>query len=230
VNAAQALARWITGVATGESALGEARRKLEAHASKPPKSADAAEHRAWIAAKRDLEDNVAAEEAALRIAQAKQAEAQRAADDEAIDAQAKVAERDARAAARLVPDIAADAERLAAKLARLEELKASVDAYNKIRGARPFVQDGEARVREVPEKNFPTVYENMTVWVDPNTGRRPGQYREVNGKLVPADHNGDYVKTTEKVVSRNAYSVPAHIPGGRFASAMKLIGLNGEKF
>lgn len=151
-----------------------------------------------------------------------------AADEEAIDAQAKVAERDAREAARLVPDIGADAERLAAKLARLEELRASVDAYNKIRGARPFVQDGEARVREVPEQNFPTVYETMTVWVDPNTGRRPSQYREVNGELVPADHSGDYVKTTEKVVSRNAYSRAAEIPGGRFASAMKLIGLKGE--
>lgn len=77
MNAAQALARWIGGVTTGESALAEARHKLEAHAAKSPKSADAAEHRAWIATKRNLEDDVAAEEAALRIAQEKQAEAQR---------------------------------------------------------------------------------------------------------------------------------------------------------
>ena len=29
-----------------------------------------------------------------------------------------------------------------------------MDAYNKIRGARPFIQDGEARVREIPAKDF----------------------------------------------------------------------------
>lgn len=227
MNAAQSLARWLAGVSSGKSALAEKQHNLEAHIANPPKSADVAEHRAWLATKRDLEDDVAAEEGALQIAEAKAAEAKAAADQEEIDAQGKEAERAAREAAKLIPDIDHDARRLAAKLNRLTELNASVDAYNKVRGTRPGITNGERRVREVPEQHFPAVYETMTAWVDPATGRRPSQYREVNGELRPSDH-GNYVKTTEKVVSRNAWTRPAEIPGGFFKDGIRLIGLKGE--
>ena len=65
----------------------------------------------------------------------------------------------------------------------------------------------------------------MTVWVDPKTGRRPHEYREFDGEMRPSDGHGNYVKTTEKVVSRNAFTRPAEIPGGRYSKGMKLIGL-----
>jgi hypothetical protein len=168
--------------------------------------------------------NIALEHARGNLEAAAKAEA-----DAAIDAKAKAAERDAREAAKLTLEVGTeDAPRMAAKLARIAELNANVDAFNAIRGTRPFVVDGERRVREVPEKHFPTVYEKMTVWVDPETGRKPSQYREVDGELRPADHR-EYVKRTEKVVSRNEYTVAAHIPGGRFKEGIRLIGLKGEK-
>jgi hypothetical protein len=176
-----------------------------------------------------LDRKVAAATDAREVARRNLGAAQKAAAEAENERQYKAAQRLARDGEKLTLEVAGAAEKLAGLLYALEETRKAVDAANAIRGTRPFILDGERRVREVPEKNFPTVYETMTVWVDPNTGRRPGQYREVNGEFVPADHNGEYVKTTEKVVSRNAYSVPAHMPGGRFASAMKLIGLKGEK-
>jgi hypothetical protein len=227
VNAAQALARWISGVSTGETALAEKSRKLEAHSANPPKSADPAEHRTWLATKRDLEDDVAAEESALRIAKDEAAKAKAAAREEDLDAQGKDAERAAREAAKLVSVIDSEARSLAAKLTRLAELNECVEAFNKVRGSRPGVTNGERRVREVPAKHFPTVYETLTVWVHPETGRRPTEYREVNGEMRPVD--GAFVRTSEKVVSRNAYTRPAEIPGGWFKDGFKLLSARGEK-
>jgi hypothetical protein len=226
VNAAQALARWLSGVSTGESTLAEKSRKLEAHSANPPKSADPAEHRAWLKVKRDLEDDVAAEESALRIAKEEAAKAEAAAREEEIDAQGKDAERAAREGAKLVTLIDSEARSLAAKLSRLGELNEQVETFNKVRGNRPGVINGERRVREVPEKHFPTVYETLTVWVHPETGRRPTEYREVDGEMRPKD--GAFVRTTEKVVSRNAWTRPAELPGGSFRHGFKLMGLKGE--
>lgn len=226
MNPAQALARWISGVNTGEEALADKRDKLASHMANPPTSADPADHRNWLAIKRDLEDDIAAEEAALRIAEDRKADAQRAADDAAIDAEAKDAERAAREAAKLTLEIGDDAPRLAAKLAKLEALRRSVDAYNEKRGARPHLTDGEARVREAPEKVIPAVYETVTVWED-GAGNRPYQFRQLlNGELVPSV-NG-YTARKEKVVSRAEQIIPAQIRGGRFADGFKLIGLKGE--
>jgi hypothetical protein len=226
VKAAQALAQWLTGVQSGQSALAAAQRKLAEHVANPPTSADAADHRDWRATRLKLEGDVEDERAALAIAEQKAAEQKALADEEAIDAQAKVAERAALEAAQLAPVIDAKARSLAADLTRLAELNASVDTYNKIRGTRPFIVDGEKRVREIPAKDFPTEYREVEVYRNEH-GHTPSQFREVNGELVPADH-GNYTKRRERVVSRNAYSRPAEIPGGRFASAMKLIGLKGE--
>jgi hypothetical protein len=216
VNAAQALTRWISGVRTGETTLAEKKRKLEVWAANPPKSADPAEHKAWRATKAELEGDVADEEAALSIAKEEAAKAEAAARDEKIDAQGRDAERAAREAAKLVTVIDSEARSLAAKLTRLAELNDQVDAFNKVRGQRPGIINGERRIREVPEKHFPTVYETLTAWVDPKTGRRPHEYREFDGEMRPSDGCGNYVKTTEKVVSRNAHTRPAEIPGGWF--------------
>jgi hypothetical protein len=227
VNAAQALKQWLTGVSNGQTALEAAQRKLDDWNASPPKSASAAEHRAWIATRRDLQDDVDAEVAALAIAKEEAERLKKAAREEEIDAQGKEAERAAREAAKLVTVIDSEARSLAAKLTRLAELNDEVEAFNKVRGSRPGITNGERRVREVPEKHFPTVYETLTVWVHPETGHRPVEYREVDGEMRPKD--GAYVRTTEKVVSRNAYTRPAEIPGGWFKDGFKLLSARGEK-
>jgi hypothetical protein len=176
-----------------------------------------------------LDRKVAAATDARELARRNLDGAHKAAAEAENERQYKAAQRLARDGEKLTLEVAAAAEKLAGLLNALEDSRKVIDAANAIRGTRPFIKDGEARVREVPEKNFPTVYETVEVWVDPQTGRRPGQYREVNGQMVPSDHNGNYVKTTEKVVSRNAYFTPAHIPNGRFAENTKIVGLKGER-
>ena len=227
MNPAQALARWIKGVNSGEDAVAEMKRKLESHCANPPKSANSAEHRAWLAAKRDLEDDVTAEEAALQIAREEAAKAKAAADEAEKDAEERRVRKLAEGEhAKLTVEIGADVERLAAKLQRHAEILAEIKTWNANRGSRAYVKDGEAQVREVPEKHFPTVYEETIVWKDA-AGRRPTIFvRGPDGEMVPKD--GGCTRMKEKFVSRNAYTVPAHIPGGRF-SEMKLIGLKGEK-
>lgn len=225
MKAAQALAQWRGGVKTGQDALAVAERKLSAHIANPPKSADSGEHRGWLATWRQLEDDVEAERGALAIAEAKAGEAKAAAEEEAIDAEGKEAERAAREAAKLTVEVDPDARRLAGKFARICELNAFVDAYNAKRGTRPFIVNGEARVREVPAKDHPTVWEEITVWKNEH-GHTPSQFREVDGEMVPLE--GGYEKRRERIVSRNAWSTPAHIPGGRFKDSIRLIGLKGE--
>lgn len=226
MRAAQALAQWLGGVKTSQSARADAERKLEAHLANPPKSADSGEHRTWIATRRALEDDVEAEKAALVIAEEKAAELKKAAEEEAIDAEAKEAERAACESAKLSVEIDPEARRLAAKYARIIECNAIVEAYNRKRGARPYIIDGEARVREVPAKTHPTVYEEMDVWLD-SKGNRPTEFRVLpNGDHVPKD--GGYTKHREKFVSRNEWTTPAHTPGGRFKDSIRIIGLKGE--
>jgi hypothetical protein len=228
MNPAQALARWIGGVTTGETALAERIRKLEAHCANPPRSADPAEHRAWLATKRDLEDDVAAEEAALQIAREEAAKAKAAADEADRDAEERRIKKLNGELAKLTTEIGADAERLGAKLQRHTSMVAEVEKWNANRGSRAFIKDGEAKVREIPEKHFPTVYEETTVWKDA-AGRTPSIFlRGEDGELVPKD--GGYRPVKEKFVSRNAYTVPAQIPGGRYREGFKLLGLKGELF
>lgn len=227
MNAAQALANWVRAVVSIETAQEAAERKLADHLAHPCTSTESADHRRWLTIKRDLEEGVEAEKRALINAQERRAEAQEAAKEAAIDDEAKVAARASLEAAKLTPEVGTDAERLAGKLKRLDELKAIVDAYNEKRGRRPFIVDGEAKVREVPEQVIPAVYEETVVWRDA-AGKRPYQFRHLpNGDVVPKD--GGYSPVKEKHVSRAEQVIPAHVPGGRFADSMKLMGLKGEQ-
>jgi hypothetical protein len=227
VKAAQALAQWLGGVKTGQDALVEAERKLAAHIANPPTSPDAAEHRAWLATRRQLEDDVEAERGALAIAEAKAAEAKAAAAVEEADAEERRIRKLNDELAKLTVEIGGDAERLATKLQRHTSMLAEVDSWNASRGDRAFIQDGEAKVREVPAKDHPTVWEEVDVWRNVH-GHTPSQFREVDGEMVPIE--GGYEKRRERIVSRNAWSTPAFIPAGRYAAAMKIIGLKGELF
>jgi hypothetical protein len=226
MNAAQALTQWLGGAKTGQDALAEAERKLEAHVANPPNSADSSEHRAWLGMRRQLEDDVDAEKRALIIAQEKVAEARAAAEEEAIDAEAKEAERAAREAAKLAVEIDHDARRVAAKVSRLCELNAAVEAYNHKRGARPRIVDGEHRVRALPDRTEAAVYEEHDVWSD-GAGRTPSVFRQLpSGELVP--NEGGFIKTRERVLVSAERVIHGGIPGARFGEGIKLIGLKGE--
>lgn len=227
MKAAQALAQWLGGVKTGQNALAAAERKLEAHLANAPKSTDAGEHRAWLATRRQLEDDVAAERGALTIAEEKAAEMRAAAAKEEADAEERRIRKLNDDLAKLTVEVGGEAQRLAAKLARHTAMLAEVEAWNASRGARPFIVDGETRVREVPAQDFPAVWQEVEVWKNQH-GHTPSQFREVDGELVPDDHNGPYEKVRERVLSSNARHVPASTPGGRFREAIRLIGLKGE--
>jgi hypothetical protein len=68
--------------------------------------------------------------------------------------------------AKLAVDIAADAEKLAEKLKRLEDLRSSIEAANEVRGDRPMIVDGEFKVRQIPGTTYPARYSEDTVWFD----------------------------------------------------------------
>lgn len=225
MKAAQALAQWLGGVKTGQDALADAERKLAAHLANAPKSADSGEHRAWLAIRRQLEDDVEAEKGALAIAETKAAEAKAAADRAEADAEEQRIRKLNDELAKLVLDLGNKFERLAPDVTRYRQMLAEVEVWNAGRGDRAYIMDGEAKVREVPAKDHPPVWEEVDVWKNEH-GHTPSQFREVDGKMVPKD--GGYTKVRERIVSRNARSTPAFIPGGRFKDGIRLIGLKGE--
>jgi hypothetical protein len=225
VNPAQALAQWLSGVSKGQSALDAARAKLDEHIANPCTSPDAAEHRQWLATKGELEIDVAAEEAALQIAETKAAEAKVAAEKAEADVEERRVRKLSDELAKLTVEIGGDAERLAAKLRRHTEMVATVEGWNKTRGARTYIPDGERRVREVPEQHIPAEFDEIDVWRD-GAGREPMQFRERNGQLEPIELG--FVKRRERVCRRTEQHIPAVIPGGRFADGFKLMGLKGE--
>jgi len=153
--------------------------------------------------------------------------AQRAAAEAENERHYKAARKLARDGEKLTLEVAAAAERLAGLVTELETGRKAIEAANANRGDRPFIVDGERRVREVPEKVFPTVYEEIDVWRN-SAGDRPVHFqRDANGQMVPKD--GGYLRMKERFVSRNEYTVAAHIPGGRFVESLKgLMGLKGE--
>lgn len=225
MNPAQALARWLIGVSNGESALAEAKRKLEAHVANAPETADAAEHRRWLATKRELEDDVAAEEGALRIAEEKAAEAKRVAEKAEGDAEERRIQKLNDEIAKLTVEIASDSEKLKSKVQRHSDMLAEVAAWNDRRGERPYLVDGERRVRETPARDIPAVTRREKVWID-DQGNTPSRFVEHDGKLRPADGRA-YDHREVEVVETPARHEPASMPA-RLAEAIRLVGLKGE--
>lgn len=158
---------------------------------------------------------------------------------EVANAAAAAAERDADAkhtalrkvaleGSKLTLEIAADNERLAAKLARLEALRKEIEEGNAVRGKRDFIVDGEAKARQTPASTRPAVYEEQEKWVDA-AGNTPGQlaWDAKRGEYVPADH-GVYAKKSVKVQIQAEQFNPAAMPT-RFASAIQLVDLSGRR-
>ncbi|WP_324806367.1 hypothetical protein SH584_08760 [Sphingomonas sp. LY29] len=152
--------------------------------------------------------------------------AQRAKAEAETEREYKAAEKSARAAEKLTLEVSSVADRLAGLLGALEASRLTVEAANARRGARPHIKHGEARVREIPQRITPAVFEKRTVWED-GAGRSPAIFRQLQtGELVPSE--GGFTKRVETVVSRAEQVTPAHIPGGLFKDAMRLTGLKGE--
>ena len=132
-------------LAKAESDVGMIAQERELHQANRP---DGSELDALIDWKRKLSDfdlRVEAADEALafaRTAAAKQADlAAKAERDRAHSAAARLAT----IHGKLIVEIAADAEKLAEKLARAEQMRAEIDIANGAREARPFIADGEMK-------------------------------------------------------------------------------------
>lgn len=136
------------------------------------------------------------------------------------------AQKTAEAAAKLTHEIVADAEALAKKLARLEAMRKAVDEANRTRGGRPFIADGERRVREVPGRSIPAVYRMEEVWVDA-AGNQPSQVRtRSDGERV--DSAGSSVRqVTRRVEQSPERFEPAYMPD-RLSEVIVLPTLSGR--
>lgn len=128
------------------------------------------------------------------------------------DADAKHAaeEKQTKADTALVAKAAKAGEALIAALEALESSNARTAAYNAQRGSRPFILDAETRVRQIPAKTRPAVYDERVVW-EKGDGSRPFRYRQdSSGEMVPAEAG-----FTRKVVNecvRPERQIPATMP------------------
>jgi hypothetical protein len=135
----------------------------------------------------------------------------------------------ARAGERLALDVVATAEKLAAALAALEANRAEVDAANAVRGDRPFIYDGERKLREIPAQTEPPKLEERVVYED-ETGGQPTLWVQdpETGEMVPQNGTGSFKKRRKMVQVSEERFVPARMPE-RLSAAITLVGLRGER-
>jgi len=201
---------------------------LRAHETERPDGSDFEALAEWDGKTDPLKTRVKLAEEALQFAK-KAAEKQARA--------AEVAERNrAHAAAgrlttvhaKLTVDIAADAEKLAEKLKRLEDLRSSIEAANENRGDRPMIVDGEFKVRQVPGAIYLARYSEDNVWVDKDGNVVTPQIPEskaYNAKLI---QNPAAVKQTiVKTLLTGEVTTPPTMPT-RLADAITLVDLHGK--
>lgn len=153
--------------------------------------------------------------------------AQKEADQAEADRRHAAAQKLARAGEKLTLDVAAAAEKLADLLTALQANRAQVEEANAVRGGRPFIVDGERKVREMPAREMPAVTRREKAWVDA-AGERPSQLVERDGRLVPAGGRGDYTFQEVEVVEQAARHLPAVMPE-RFADAFHIVDLHGRR-
>jgi len=127
-------------------------------------------------------------------------------------------EKEARASEALVREIARDAEKLAGKIAKLEEHRARAQAAG--------VEDAEQRVRRGPRQTLPAITETVVAWFSPE-GKR-------FGSDMMLDHEGRWVRATDRVqrevvdTIREEMTLAGDMPE-RFVNAIKLVDLEGRK-
>jgi hypothetical protein len=142
------------------------------------------------------------------------------------DRQHKEGDKLVRADVRLTENVEAAAQQLAAALAAQVANQQKIDALNAARGDRPFIVNGERRLRETPGRTIPAQFEEREVWREHN-GELVGQFKQhpETGELVPARGG---VKSREKVQVRAEQIVPAHMPTP-YAQAIVLVDRKGQR-
>jgi hypothetical protein len=174
-----------------------------------------------------IDRKIAAATAARDHAAGQVERAQREAAEAEDDRRHAAAQKLARAGEKLTLDVVALSEKLADALAALEANRAQVDATNEVRGSRPFVVDGERRIREVPGREVPAVTRRETQWVD-DQGNRPTQYVERGGEMIPAFLAGQFKRREVEVVEVSRRFEPSRMPS-RLASETRLVDLHGRQ-
>lgn len=212
-----------------EQAEGDLRRAEAArvgHAKNRPDGLDLDLLIAWRQADKDHVDRI---EAAEEIV----ANTRRVADEEAEAEARALLEREYEAAEKLVishrrltQDISDDAERLAAKLAELEEMRATIEAASKAAAHLPSLVDGEKQLREVPGYTEPAQYQESLQWRD-NEGNAP--IVRTGGVPFVAPHDRfRFRQVPVRELVRPERHVPCRMPE-RFATSIRLVDLAGTQ-
>lgn len=198
------------------------------HQSQRPDGSDLDALIDWNDKTGPLETRVTLAEEALAFAKAAAEKQARAAEVTERDRAHAAAGRLTTVHAKWTVDIAADAEKLAEKLRRLEDLRMSIEAANENRGDRPMIFDGEFKVRQIPGATYPARYSEDNVWVDKDGNVVTPQIPEskaYNAKLIP---NPAAVKQTiVKTLLTGEVTTPPTMPT-RLADAIKLVDLQGR--
>jgi hypothetical protein len=213
-------------LAKAEADFGRLSGQRDAHAALRPDGSDLDALIDWKRAAGDFDMRIEAAEEALAFAKA-------AAETQAVAA--ANAERDrchsaagklATTHAKLTVEIAADAEHLAAKLTRLEEMRSTIEDANAVRENRPGIIDGETKVRQRMDKGRPAITEERTVWVDRDGTPVSGHTHNAEGRIVDNPRAVRQELRTFEVCPE----LPATpIPLTRFADAVRLIDLSGTQ-
>jgi hypothetical protein len=215
----------VAAFARGEAAVQRAERRLEQHdGQKPCDDGDALFQ--WRRDRRDLEDRLAVDREILGNLQARVDEARAKVEKQEADRRHAAAEKLANEHAKLTLEIAADAEKLAAKLSRHGEMLKAIKAANAERGERAAIVDGEFQVRSKPGETRPAVTIEDEVWVDAQGKFAPLQIYDKHGMLFK---NPAVVgRGTIKQVLREACQEPPSMPE-RFAFSFELVYLEGRR-
>lgn len=221
------LAKAGKALSLSENEVTMARAALAAHDMAP---GDAGEAAAILAHRRRREELAEALDVAESVVVHWQsviaAEEAKASEAAAVE-ETRSIEREAKGAAeKRVRDIFA----LQAKLATLRDEHVAhievVASYNASRGTRPYIADAEERVRQIPARTTPAVFEEREMWVDAD-GNQPTHMRcNPNGEMVPAEHRTFAKQRAQVQVTAERFE-PAKMPE-RLADVIRLVDLAGR--
>lgn len=155
-------------------------------------------------------------------AEQREAEAAKAAAEAEEDRHHAEAERLAEAHKALHRDkLPAAMEAVVALLQEDRRMLQAIEERNAARGARPFIPDGETRLRGKPARTEPAQFREEEVWID-GSGRRATVFRRnAAGEDVPEELG--FEKKQVKVQVRSERFLPPELPGGRVADACVLV-------
>lgn len=146
----------------------------------------------------------------------------------AVEREHAALEKEARAAAAKCLEVLDHLAKAIPALEFLEAHRARVEDFRAAHPTRPFIADGERRIREIGAHVIPAVTRTERMWCD-DSGNRPTFLKQnAAGEMVPADHSGDWRLRDVKVVERAEQHVLARSPE-RLASAIKIVGKHGEQ-